>query len=753
MCTFPGAPCRRLFALLSAVVTISATAAVLAPLASAVTPQPVLRSGKAGEFQPAPGDGILAWQENTRKRPNRYTVFARPDGGQRFKVNAKKTNGANGSIEGNSLIYQQYKGRKSNLKFFNLTTKKRREPSKGVNTKHWEYWPSISDDHLLFGRLKRNGGRRIQLFNLEERKSSLLHRTISKKAFLAPGQVNGDYAVWYKCSPKKQCDVFRYHIPSDTREKIANSGAVQRSPSVSPEGTVYLVRSGKGCGNEAELVRQPPELEAPPTVLWQLPSGADVSRTHAHVTSDGGRDLYYEHNTCRDPVASDIYKIEEPGVFDLDVSLAGTGTGAVASDPAGIDCGTDCSGSYEEGTRVTLTATPASDSSFEGWTGACSGARNTCTITMDQIQSVVATFETNPTSITLTVSKIGGGTGTVTSSPGGISCGADCKETYPFGRSVEITATADPGSVFAGWTGDGCSSTSPKCTLTMDANRSVTAEFSSTPLLVVSKEGSGSGVVISDPAGINCGVDCIKNYPAGTSVKLTAAAATGSTFVGWSGACGGTSTTCSVTMDAGKSVTARFTAIKQQLSVFHDGNGTGQVASSPAGINCPSDCSEQYDFGTTVELTASPAPDSDFAGWSGVCSVTAPNCSVTMNSSQSTKATFNLGSSLTVTTDGTGVGTVDSDPAGIVDCGRAGDCQQNYATGTTVTLTATAEEGSTFIGWSGDACDSEPLINQCTIAMNSAKAVNARFDTESAPVTRPQVISLFDYLATRGAQP
>ncbi|MGR0481751.1 MAG: InlB B-repeat-containing protein [Candidatus Electronema sp. V4] len=77
--------------------------------------------------------------------------------------------------------------------------------------------------------------------------------------------------------------------------------------------------------------------------------------------------------------------------------------------------------------------------------------------------------------------------------------------------------------------------------------------------LTVSKNGTGSGAVTSSPAGISCGSTCGTSFTAGQSVTLTAAAASGSTFAGWSGACSGTGS-CVVTMDADKAVTAAFTA-------------------------------------------------------------------------------------------------------------------------------------------------------------------------------------------------
>ena len=65
----------------------------------------------------------------------------------------------------------------------------------------------------------------------------------------------------------------------------------------------------------------------------------------------------------------------------LSVGLAGTGTGAVSSGPAGIDCGLDCTEAYLQGTSVTLIPVAGADSTFVGWTGdsACAGG----SVTMD----------------------------------------------------------------------------------------------------------------------------------------------------------------------------------------------------------------------------------------------------------------------------------------------------------------------------------------------------------------------------------
>lgn len=163
--------------------------------------------------------------------------------------------------------------------------------------------------------------------------------------------------------------------------------------------------------------------------------------------------------------------------YELSVSLAGTGSGTVTSADGEIDCGTTCSASYPSGTQVTLTATPAAGSTFTGWSGAgCSGT-GTCVVTMDAAQGVTATFTASaPPSYTLSVSKAGSGSGTVTSADGGIDCGTTCSASYPSGTHVTLTAAAVAGSTFSGWSGAGCSGTGT-CVVTLTAAENVTASF------------------------------------------------------------------------------------------------------------------------------------------------------------------------------------------------------------------------------------------------------------------------------------
>jgi hypothetical protein len=179
---------------------------------------------------------------------------------------------------------------------------------------------------------------------------------------------------------------------------------------------------------------------------------------------------------------------------------------------------------------------------------------------MTAAQAVTATFNSTVTTFALTVTKAGTGSGTVTSSTGGISCGTVCSANLASGTAVTLTAAAASGSTFGGW-GGACSGTAATCAVSMTAARAVTATFNGTVTtyaLTVTKAGAGSGTVTSSAGGISCGTVCSANLASGTIVTLTASAASGSAFGGWSGGCTGTAATCTVTLSAALQVTATF---------------------------------------------------------------------------------------------------------------------------------------------------------------------------------------------------
>src|SRR5262245_28456017 len=120
----------------------------------------------------------------------------------------------------------------------------------------------------------------------------------------------------------------------------------------------------------------------------------------------------------------------------------------------------------------------------------------------------------------------------------------------------------------------------------------------STQTLTLSKAGTGTGTVTSSPAGINCAPTCTTqnaSFANGTSVTLTATAAAGSTFAGWSGACTGTAG-CTVSMTQARSVTATF-------NTSGGGNG-GVTVTTAVGGSPPWYFENRFTFGNTAPVTS-----------------------------------------------------------------------------------------------------------------------------------------------------
>jgi hypothetical protein len=162
--------------------------------------------------------------------------------------------------------------------------------------------------------------------------------------------------------------------------------------------------------------------------------------------------------------------------------------------------------------------------------------------------------------------------------------------------------------------------------------------------LQVSRSGSGSGRVLSAPAGIDCGTSCTAAFTEGATVTLTAAPEPDSVFAGWSGACAGTGT-CTVAVSGAHQVTAKFDRAPATgsfpLVISTAGTGSGYALASPTlGL---------YPAGTVVTVTAiaddgtATGIPSRFTGWSGACRGSNAACTIVVQGPVELSAIFDLG--------------------------------------------------------------------------------------------------------------
>ena len=192
--------------------------------------------------------------------------------------------------------------------------------------------------------------------------------------------------------------------------------------------------------------------------------------------------------------------------------------------------------SYTQGEVVTLQATPDAGRSFAGWSGDLTGTTNPATLVMNSNKSVAATFTANAYTLTVNAAN-----GSVARTPD--------KASYTYGEVVTLQAVPNAGYSFSGWSGD-ASGTGSSVTITMNADKSVTASFTASAYTLTVAAVNGS--VTRSPDKVS--------YAYGEVVTLQATADAGYSFAGWSGDASGTTPSTTVTMNANKIVTASFTA-------------------------------------------------------------------------------------------------------------------------------------------------------------------------------------------------
>ncbi len=135
--------------------------------------------------------------------------------------------------------------------------------------------------------------------------------------------------------------------------------------------------------------------------LVAVATGCKQGECSGNSDCGAGKVCLVDH-TCGANVTKDTSKAAasaSAGTSRITVQKSGSGDGSISSDPIGIDCGSKCGVDLLAGGKITLTAKPAADAIFSGWSGACDGV-GTCDLTADGTAlQVTAGFTRNPSAV------------------------------------------------------------------------------------------------------------------------------------------------------------------------------------------------------------------------------------------------------------------------------------------------------------------------------------------------------------------
>ncbi len=242
----------------------------------------------------------------------------------------------------------------------------------------------------------------------------------------------------------------RFLVPGDRNNR---SDVFVSSPLV-PTTALTVETAGNGRGT---VTSDPWGLVCPPQCSSAMVDAAEVELVPAAAEADEETPPSVFAGWTGDPDCDDgVVTMNSPvhciATFrearTLMVVRAGSGTGQVTSVPDGIDCGASCAGTFVRDTVVRLVAQSNDGSVFAGWSGDEDCLDGDVTLAADK--TCIATFERGRR---LTVQVTGAGSGVVTSTPAGVLCPDDCREYYPPGQVVTLTATPGATSVFKGFAG------------------------------------------------------------------------------------------------------------------------------------------------------------------------------------------------------------------------------------------------------------------------------------------------------------
>ncbi len=340
------------------------------------------------------------------------------------------------------------------------------------------------------------------------------------------------------------------------------TGVVERMPRVR-FGQVHVVnnyfnsRQASYCvraGIEADILVESNYFDSTktPIDLYQNNFTAVTSRNNFYVATTG-------NNLGSGTSFTPPYTLSITPAANLKsiVTNPGCGAGATMASPTACGCGgtpityynvttsaapvaggtVTGGGSFASGSTATLTATRAIGYVFSGWSGDASGTTSPVSVVVNANKNVVANFVATSYTLTTSAAPVAGGTVT-----GGGSYGA--------GATATITAVPAAGYTFAGWSG-ASTATTASTTIVMNSNATVTANFKAITVVNYTLTTTANPLAGGTVTGAG-------TYVSGSMATVTATAAAGYSFIGWSGASTATTTTTTIAMTGNLSVTANF---------------------------------------------------------------------------------------------------------------------------------------------------------------------------------------------------
>jgi hypothetical protein len=268
---------------------------------------PVLASPRVSEGGPMVEGGWIAWSQDAVPDPypprSRTSVYVRRVGSRRAaRVNPPGTYAETGGLDRGRLVLQLVRGADSRLWSYDLRTRRLSVLPRWLNDGRWLWRPTASRGRVLYGAIDSLGTYSIQLADLRRRGVRLLGSTGGRAAYAAPGQVNGDWAVWMSC-PDNVCNVWRQNLSRGIAVAAPDRGEIRHSQfgiGVAADGTAYFGRGASRCG-DVRILRWTPAGRIS-TVLRLPPSTAF---SYAYVS---GRYLYFDATGCAREARSDIYR-------------------------------------------------------------------------------------------------------------------------------------------------------------------------------------------------------------------------------------------------------------------------------------------------------------------------------------------------------------------------------------------------------------------------------------------------------------